>query len=92
AALDGRTLAPLPLAEKLATAREHYEGLLALMGTAHGVRHARKHLAAYADEALAEGCEPDPDQRRTLLTSEEPRQVLAALTALFSTELSREAA
>lgn len=92
AALDGRKLAPLTLTEKLAIAREHYEGLLALMGTAHGVRHARKHLAAYADEAVAEGCAPDPEQRRILLTSEYPQQVLAALTAMFSTEPSREAA
>ena len=50
------------------------------MGTAHGVRHARKHLAAYADEAVASGCAPDPDQRKALLTSEEPRRVLEALT------------
>lgn len=92
AALDGRKLAPLTLAEKLGVAREHYEGLLALMGAAHGVRHARKHLAAYADEAVAEGCEPNPELRRTLLTSEEPRQVLTALAGLFSTERSREAA
>ncbi|UZF93745.1 tRNA dihydrouridine synthase DusB [Bosea sp. NBC_00550] len=92
AALDDRTLAPLSLAEKLAVACEHYEGLLALMGPAHGVRHARKHLAAYADEAMAEGCAPDPERRRTLLTSDDPRQVLGALTGLFSTERSREAA
>ncbi|WP_282570154.1 tRNA dihydrouridine synthase DusB [Bosea sp. F3-2] len=92
AALDGRKLAPLTLVEKLNVAREHYEGLLSLMGTAHGVRHARKHLAAYADEAVAEGCEPNPELRRALLTSEDPRQVLAALAGLFSTEQSRETA
>jgi nifR3 family TIM-barrel protein len=92
AALDGRALRPLTLPEKLATACEHYEGLLSLMGTAHGVRHARKHLAAYANEAVAEGCAPDPERRRRLLTSDEPRAVLAALAGLFSTEPSREAA
>ncbi|CAH1648214.1 putative tRNA-dihydrouridine synthase [Hyphomicrobiales bacterium] len=92
AALDGRKLVPLTLSEKLAIAQEHYEGLLALMGTAHGVRHARKHLAAYADEAVAEGCAPDAEQRRMLLTSEDPRQVLSALASLFSTERGREAA
>ncbi|WP_353183029.1 tRNA dihydrouridine synthase DusB [Bosea sp. (in: a-proteobacteria)] len=91
AALDGLPPPPVTLADKLAMAREHYEGLLALMGVAHGVRHARKHLAAYADDALAEGCEADPERRRLLLTSEEPRQVVAALTGLFSTE-RREAA
>jgi nifR3 family TIM-barrel protein len=92
AALDGREIRPLTLSEKLAIACEHYEGLLALMGTAHGVRHARKHLAAYADEAVAEGCAPDPERRRELLTSDEPRRVLAALSALFATEHGREAA
>ncbi|CAM5767855.1 tRNA dihydrouridine synthase DusB [Bosea minatitlanensis] len=91
AGLDGLPPPPVTLADKLAMAREHYEGLLALMGVAHGVRHARKHLAAYADDALAEGCEADPERRRLLLTSEEPRQVVAALTGLFSTE-RREAA
>ncbi len=92
AALDGLPMPPVTLAEKLAMAREHYEGLLTLMGVAHGVRHARKHLAAYADDALADGCEADPERRRLLLTSEEPRQVLAALTGLFSTDRRSEAA
>ncbi len=92
AALDGRQIAAPSLAEKLAVAIEHYEGLLALMGVAHGVRHARKHLAAYADEALDEGCAPDPERRRLLLTSDDPRVVKAALTGLFSTERNREAA
>lgn len=92
AALSGNPANPLSVAQKLAVAREHYEGLLSLMGTAHGVRHARKHLAAYADEAVASGCAPEPDQRRTLLTSEEPRRVLEALTRLFSPEYDRAAA
>ena len=92
AALDGRAFPPLTLAEKLALAGAHYEGLLSLMGVAHGVRHARKHLAAYADDAVADGCEPDAELRRSLLTSDEPKQVLVALTGLFSTERNREAA
>jgi len=92
AALDGRAFLPLTLAEKLVLACEHYEGLLSLMGVAHGVRHARKHLAAYADDAVADGCEPDAELRRSLLTSDEPKQVLAALAGLFSTDRNREAA
>lgn len=83
AQLAGRPLPELSLAQKLAVAREHYEGLLSLMGQAHGVRHARKHLAAYADEAVTSGAMADPDLRRILLTSDEPRQVLDALTRLF---------
>ncbi|TAJ31079.1 MAG: tRNA dihydrouridine synthase DusB [Bosea sp. (in: a-proteobacteria)] len=92
AALDGLPFARPSLSEKLAVASEHYEGLLALMGIAHGVRHARKHLAAYADEALAEGCEPDAERRRVLLTSDEPRRVIEALAGLFSTDRGRRAA
>ena len=92
AALDGRAFPPFTLAEKLALACEHYEGLLSLMGVAHGVRHARKHLAAYADDAVADGCEPDAELRRSLLTSDEPKRVLVALTGLFSTDRNREAA
>ncbi len=92
AQLAGRTAPELTLAQKLALAREHYEGLLSLMGQAHGVRHARKHLAAYADDAVASGGIPDQDRRRILLTADEPRQVIEALTRLFSPEYSRVAA
>ena len=92
AQLAGRTVPDLTLAQKLSLAREHYEGLLSLMGQAHGVRHARKHLAAYADDAVASGAGADPDRRRILLTSDEPRQVIEALTRLFSPEYSRAAA
>jgi tRNA-dihydrouridine synthase len=67
-------------------AREHYEGLLSLMGREVGVRHARKHLAAYADEALTCGLAPDEQARRELLTTVEPARALAALERLFSTE------
>ena len=92
AALDALPFHEPSLAEKLDVAREHYEGLLSLMGVASGVRHARKHLAAYADEALAEGCEADPERRRILLTGEEPARVLAALAGLFSTDRGLRAA
>ena len=92
AELAGRPLPNLALTQKLAIAREHYEGLLSLMGQAHGVRHARKHLAAYADEAVASGASPDPDLRRILLTSDQPRQVIDALTRLFLHDDSRAAA
>ncbi|KPF71804.1 dihydrouridine synthase [Bosea sp. AAP35] len=92
AALAGRTPASLTLPQKLSVALEHYEGLLSLLGQAHGVRHARKHLAAYADEALASGGTADPERRRVLLTSDDPRQVSMALAQLFSPESSRAAA
>jgi tRNA-dihydrouridine synthase B len=93
----GRTLCDaaspaLSVADKLAVAREHYEGLLSLMGVSHGVRHARKHLAAYANEALACACAPDEAARRTLLTHDDPAIVIDALERLFSDEGSRAAA
>lgn len=92
AQLTGRPVPDFTLPQKLALAREHYEGLLSLMGQAHGVRHARKHLAAYADDAVASGGHPDQDLRRVLLTADEPSQVIEALTRLFSVEYSRVAA
>jgi tRNA-dihydrouridine synthase B len=92
AALAGRPVPELSLAQKLAIAREHYEGLLGLMGQAHGVRHARKHLAAYADEAAGSGARADAGLRRILLTSDQPRQVINALTRLFLHDDSRAAA
>lgn len=92
AQLAGRAVPDLTPAQKLSVAREHYEGLLSLMGQAHGVRHARKQLAAYADDAVASGGVADPDRRRILLTSDKPAQVIEALTRLFSVEYSRAAA
>jgi len=80
------------IADKRAIAREHYEGLLSLMGTALGVRHARKHLAAYADEAQRCGYGGDPATRRLLLTSDAPGTVLHALDNLFSIPCGRVAA
>jgi tRNA-dihydrouridine synthase B len=92
AALDGLAPVELSLAQKHAVAREHYEGLLTLMGKAHGVRHARKHLAAYADEAVASGGTADAEQRRILLTTDEPDRAIAMLARLFSPDCSRVAA
>ncbi len=92
AGLDGRAARAPTLAQKHAVAREHYEGLLSLMGKAHGVRHARKHLAAYADEAIVSGAAPDAEARRLLLTTDDPSQALAALASLFSPACGRVAA
>jgi nifR3 family TIM-barrel protein len=74
---------PTP-AEKAAAAVEHYEGLLALYGRSIGVRHARKHLAAYADEAGRFGFVVDREMRTRLVTSEAPREVIALLERLFA--------
>lgn len=91
AALQGVTI-PDPSAEEMTSiAVEHYEGLLSLYGERTGIRHARKHLAAYADVALASGFRIAPNARSALVTSEEPRTVVTLLRSLYSRQ-EREAA
>ena len=62
-------------AEKAAPAVEHYEGLLALYGLRMGVRHARKHLAAYAE---AGGGLIGRGRAMRLLTTHRPGRSLTA--------------
>jgi tRNA-dihydrouridine synthase len=91
AALQGRVIAD-PSADEMAhIAVEHYEGLLSLYGEKVGIRHARKHLAAYADVALASGFQVESNVRTALVTSEEPRTVIALLRSLYGRR-EREAA
>jgi nifR3 family TIM-barrel protein len=83
AALQGRT-SPDPSPEQMAAiATEHYEGLLSLYGEKTGIRHARKHLAAYADVAIKSGFDVAPAVRMALVTSEDPRIVIALLRSLY---------
>jgi tRNA-dihydrouridine synthase B len=63
-----------------AAALEHYETLLELFGAPQGLRHARKHLAAYAEHSHMPNAQ---DFRRQLVTSENPKAVKAMLCALF---------
>ncbi len=70
-------------------ALEHYETLLELFGVPQGLRHARKHLGAYADHA------PVPragEFRQQLVTSESPTAVKALLSELFDYAPERVAA
>ena len=60
-------------------AATHYAGLIALYGVAMGVRHARKHLAAYADAAGG----LDAADRLRLLTTADPEVADALLRASF---------
>ncbi len=62
---------------------EHYEGLLGLYGRLVGIRHARKHIAAYADAAASAGFVVSPAERLALVTSEEPAAVLSGLRRIF---------
>ncbi len=70
AALAGLPVQARGPAERSALALEHYDGLLAHHGHAIGVRHARKHLAAYLDHA-GPGALP-LYERTMLLTTTDP--------------------
>jgi nifR3 family TIM-barrel protein len=91
AALQGRVLPDPSPDVRAAVAIEHYEGLIALYGRPTGIRHARKHLAAYADAAAAAGFAMRPEDRLTLVTSEDPTRVVRLLRRLYG-EPCREAA
>ena len=78
-------------AERLEAAIEHYEGLLAAMGVETGIRHARKHLAAYAEDALALNGDAPSHWRSDLVTLTSPSQVIALLKLLYSRGTQRSA-
>ncbi|MFN3687178.1 tRNA dihydrouridine synthase DusB [Salinarimonas sp.] len=81
--LAGRAHREPPPAAKVAAMREHYEGLLSLMGVEAGLRHARKHLAAFADAARADGFALPAPARERLVVSREPAEVLALIGAVY---------
>jgi tRNA-dihydrouridine synthase B len=60
-------------------ALEHFEALLTLFGSAAGLRHARKHLSAYAEKAGAPA-----DHRLRLVTCEDPVQARSLLADVFA--------
>jgi tRNA-dihydrouridine synthase B len=62
---------------------EHYETILGLYGRRVGVRHARKHLAAYADDAVASGGTFARSCRHELVTCEDSDRVLRLLGRLY---------
>ena len=91
AGLNGRHLAePTPEA-MTEIAIGHYEGLMALYGEKVAIRHARKHLAAYADVAVEAGFVFDAAARMKLVTTDESGVVVGLLRSLY-TDRVREAA
>jgi nifR3 family TIM-barrel protein len=77
-----RMLTPSP--ERMAGAAVgHYLGLIGRMGRETGVRHARKHVAAYLEEAARLGSAEAVRLRAALLTDADPDQVAAGLAAAF---------
>ncbi|KMO42200.1 dihydrouridine synthase [Methylobacterium tarhaniae] len=87
AGLSNETVAEPDAAAKADLAAEHYEGLLALYGARMGVRHARKHLAAYADHAGG----LDRDERTRLVTTTDPDEAARLLRRAFETPAARSA-
>ncbi|MCZ8187843.1 MAG: tRNA dihydrouridine synthase DusB [Beijerinckiaceae bacterium] len=73
--------APSP-AEKAAAMILHYTHLLETMGVRQGVRHARKHVAAFASHAMADGIPVPREQLATILQTEEARHVIHFLESL----------
>lgn len=59
----------------------HYEDMLALYGIESGLRQTRKHLGWYLDRHAPE---TGQDQRKAILTSLDPKQVVADLRAAFT--------
>ena len=76
-----------PVAERREAALAHVEWLLSALGRRAGLRHARKHLAAYAEKAGA------PEAlRRALVTSEDADEALRLLALAFASRPQTEAA
>ena len=75
----GALRSPPESAAQLAGALEHLEGLAGMMGAAKGLRHARKHLDAYARHADA----PE-DLRLALVTAEDVGTAANLLKQVFS--------
>ncbi len=70
--------------ERREAALEHLDWLAGKLGARAGLRHARKHLAAYADEAGA-----DEALRRELVTSDDLPRAQALLARAFDAELGK---
>ena len=87
-ALDAGGPLPAPRREeRREAALEHLDWLVGKLGARSGLRHARKHLAAYADQAGA-----DETLRRELVTSEDLPRARALLARAFDPDRARLAA
>jgi nifR3 family TIM-barrel protein len=83
---DGPVRAPRR-EERREAALEHLDWLVGKLGPRAGLRHARKHLAAYADRAGA-----DETLQRELVTSEDLPKARALLARAFDPDWARLAA
>lgn len=86
---NGQARQPISHAERKSAALEHFETLLERFGAVQGVRHARKHLAAYADHA---GVIDGTSMRQRLVRLECPAAIRSTLRQLFESPRLTEAA
>jgi tRNA-dihydrouridine synthase B len=84
----GKARTETPPAERKSAVLEHFETLLEMFGSGHGLRHARKHLAAYAELA---GVRDGAALRQRLVRLECPNGVRSTLRQLFDSPLLTEA-
>ena len=83
---------PVSAQTRAASAIEHLQGLVGTMGALKGLRHARKHLAAYTERASADGYLVPEHVKSALVRSENVPEVLRLLADLFSVRQTSEAA
>jgi nifR3 family TIM-barrel protein len=83
---SGGAAVPPPVEDRRADALAHLDHLLTRMGARSGLRHARKHLAAYVEREGA--C---PELRRALVTTEAPDEAFALLAGAYGDERRRAA-
>lgn len=81
--LAGRTWRSPSAAERSAAALEHYRTLVEIFGPRQGVRHARKHLAAYADHASEQGEGLPAALRARLVTTDDAAEAADLLVRAF---------
>lgn len=86
--LAGQGTKTFPLEAYSAAKLSHYASLIESMGPAKGLRHARKHVAAYAEDAIRRGFHVEKHELAAILQENAPEKVLDFLARLhqFSTE------
>jgi nifR3 family TIM-barrel protein len=83
AGLDGRPAPVVRPETKAEAAISHVLALVSSMGASHGLRHARKHIAAYLDEAGRQGAEFSAEDRLALLQCDDVDRVSAGIRLLL---------
>lgn len=84
AGLRGDQRTPPDGADMADAARRHYQFLLSSMGRETGLRHARKHVVAYLDEAARLGSPGATRLRAELCATDDTEAVDRGLAAAFS--------